>query len=157
MNDDDRDASPPVRRAAPDFRWEGVETLRYKDEGQAPFRAVTRQVLFQLPELQCEWRYFEVAPGGHSTLERHEHAHAVMVLRGKGRCLVGDTLHELSVHDLVTVPPGAWHQFRADDGTALGFLCLVNRERDRPRLPTPQDIEALSRDPQVAAFIRTGP
>ena len=59
------DASPasgPVRRALADCRWEGVDLMRYKDDGSAPFRDVTRQVLFQLPELHCEWRYFEVAP-----------------------------------------------------------------------------------------------
>jgi quercetin dioxygenase-like cupin family protein len=146
-----------LRRAAPDFHWEGVEPRRYKNEDSAPFHAVTRQVLFELPELHCEWRYFEVAPNGYSTLECHEHAHAVMVLRGRGSCLVGEQIHELSERDLVTVPPGAWHQFRAADDTPLGFLCLVNRERDRPRLPGPEDIDRLRRNPAVAAFIRTGP
>jgi quercetin dioxygenase-like cupin family protein len=129
--------------------------MRYKDEGGAPFREVTRQVLFQLPELHCEWRYFEVAPGGHSTLEAHRHAHAVMVVRGRGSCLVGERVYALAERDLVTVPPDTWHQFRADDDSALGFLCLVNRERDRPRLPRAEDIERLRRDPRTADFIRT--
>lgn len=145
-----------MRHAEPDFQWEGVENLHYKDDDSTPFRAVTRQLLFQAPELHCEWRYFEVTPGGHTTLERHEHLHAVMVLRGRGRCLVGERIHELSERDLVTVPPNAWHQFRAAADTPLGFLCLVNRERDRPRLPTAQEIENLRRDPAIAAFIRTG-
>jgi quercetin dioxygenase-like cupin family protein len=151
--------SPPtasaVRRALPDCRWEGVELMRYKDAGSAPFRDVTRQVLFQLPELHCEWRYFEVAPGGHSTLESHEHAHAVMIFRGHGRCLIGDAVHAVSQGDLVTVPPDTWHQFRAGTDAPLGFLCLVNRERDRPRLPGPADLAALRRTPEIAEFIRT--
>lgn len=146
--------SRPVRRALPDCRWEGVELLRYKDESQAPFRDVTRQVLFQLPELHCEWRYFEVAPGGHSTLECHRHAHAVMILRGRGRCLVGDRVFEVAERDLVTVPPDFWHQFRADGDAPLGFLCLVNRERDRPRLPESEDLARLRTIPEVADFIR---
>jgi len=152
------DASPasgPVRRALADCRWEGVDLMRYKDDGSAPFRDVTRQVLFQLPELHCEWRYFEVAPGGHSTLECHEHAHAVMIFRGRGRCLVGDRVFDVSERDLVTVPPDTWHQFRADDDAPLGFLCLVNRERDRPRLPGPEDLARLRAEPEVADFIRT--
>lgn len=152
------DASPasgPVRRALADCRWEGVELLRYKDDGSAPFRDVTRQTLFQLPELHCEWRYFEVAPGGHSTLECHEHAHAVMIFRGRGRCLVGDRVFDVNERDLVTVPPDTWHQFRADDDAPLGFLCLVNRERDRPRLPGPEDLARLRAEPEVADFIRT--
>ena len=41
------------------------------------------------PALACELRYFEMAPGGYSTLERHEHVHAVLILRGRGHCLVG--------------------------------------------------------------------
>ncbi len=51
---------------------------------------MTRQVLFDDPSMATQLRYFEVAPGGWTTLERHEHVHNVMVIRGKGRCLVGD-------------------------------------------------------------------
>ena len=67
------------------FHWDGVPVLAYKQDGDAPFRDVTRQVLFDDPALNCQLRYFEVAAGGHTTLERHEHVHAVMVVRGRGR------------------------------------------------------------------------
>jgi quercetin dioxygenase-like cupin family protein len=144
----------PVRRALPDCRWEGVAPMRYKEDDSTPFRDVSRQVLFQLPELHCEWRYFEVAPDGHSTLECHEHAHAVMILRGRGRCLVGERVYAVGEHDLVTIAPDTWHQFRADADAPLGFLCLVNRERDRPRLPDADDLERLRSVPAVAEFIR---
>ena len=144
----------PIRKALPDCRWERVDTLAYKAEGSAPFRDVTRQVLFDDPALRCEWRYFEVGPGGHSTLERHEHAHAVMVLRGRGRCLVGGRIHEIAERDLVSIPPLAWHQFRAADDAPLGFLCLVNRERDRPQLPDEAALAELRRDPAIAEFLR---
>src|SRR5690606_40807555 len=50
------DGDSPVRRALPDFRWERVEPMRYKEEDGAPFRDVTRQVLFQMPEQQSELR-----------------------------------------------------------------------------------------------------
>lgn len=146
----------PIRKAQPGFRWERVDLARYKQEGSAPFRDITRQVLFHEHDLPCEWRYFEIAPGGYSTLERHRHAHAVMILRGRGRCLVGDQVHAVSAHDLVRVPPLAWHQFRADADSPLGFLCLVDKDRDRPQLPDPQELAALRRTPQVGAFIRTG-
>jgi quercetin dioxygenase-like cupin family protein len=137
-------------------RWDGVEVLEYKAEGSAPFRAVTRQVLFEDPELAAQWRYFEVAPGGHTTLERHQHVHAVMVIRGRGRCLVGEEIHDLQPHDLISIPPLTWHQFRATEDEPLGFLCLVNAERDRPQLPNEQDLLELRRHPHIAAFIRTG-
>ena len=142
------------RRHQGGFRWEQVELLAYKAEGSAPFRDVTRQVLIERPELGCQLRYFEVDAGGHSTLERHEHVHGVVVLRGRGRCLLGDRVVELGALDLVTVPPLTWHQFRADPAEPLGFLCLVNVDRDRPQLPGEEDLAALRGDPVVADFIR---
>lgn len=144
----------PVRAEAGHGAWEGVEVLRYKAEGAAPFKDITRQVLFRDPTLACELRYFEVGADGYSTLERHEHTHAVMILHGRGRVLVGDRVHAVREHDLVHIPPRTWHQFRAEGGAPLGFLCMVNAERDRPELPTAEDLAALRRDPEVASFIR---
>ncbi len=146
----------PVRAFAPvgnDYRWAEVEQLRYKEEGAAPFRDVTRQTLFQRPDMRGELRYFEVAPGGHSTLERHEHAHAVMVLRGSGAVLVGDAVSPLKTFDLVTVPPSTWHQFRAAADAPLGFICMVDAERDRPELPDAGELERLRENKAAAAFL----
>ncbi len=143
----------PVRRARDGFHWDRVDTLRYKDEGSVPFRDVTRQVLFANAADGAEWRYFEVAPGGWSTLERHAHTHAVMVLRGHGRCLIGERVHEIAERDLVEVPPMTWHQFRAAPDAPLGFLCLVSRERDRPQLPDATALARLRSLPEVASFL----
>jgi len=143
-----------IRRACDGFRWEGVDVLAYKDADSAPFKDVTRQLLFRTEALGCELRYFEVAADGHSTLERHAHAHAVMILRGRGACLVGGALRSVGPHDLVSIPGGTWHQFRASEGEPLGFLCMVNVERDRPQLPGEADLEVLRVDPDIAAFIR---
>ncbi|MDX2005949.1 MAG: cupin domain-containing protein [Meiothermus sp.] len=142
------------KRAHRDYTWEDVEVLEYKAEGSAPFKDVTRQVLFEDEGLAAQWRYFEVGPGGHSTLERHQHVHAVMILRGSGSCLVGEEVSPIKLHDLISVPPLTWHQFRAAEGEPLGFLCLVNAERDRPQLPTEEDLRALRRNTKVAEFIR---
>jgi len=133
-----------VRHAEGAFRWEGVEVREYKQEGSAPFKDVTRQVLFEGAGLPAQLRYFEVAPGGWTTLERHEHVHAVMVIRGSGKALVGDRAYDIREHDLVSVPPMTWHQFHAGAEQPLGFLCLVSADRDRPQLPGPQEIDALS-------------
>lgn len=146
----------PVRAFAPEgdhFRWAGVEQLRYKEEGTAPFRDVTRQTLFRRPDMRGELRYFEVAPGGHSTLERHEHVHAVMVIRGAGAVLVGETVSSLKTFDLVTVPPATWHQFRASGDAPLGFLCMVDAERDRPELPDADELLRLRENKAAAAFL----
>lgn len=138
------------------YRWDAVEVMAYKPAGAggAPFRDITRQVLFEDPALACQLRYFEIAPGGHSTLERHHHMHGVMVLRGQGRCLVGDAVFDLVERDLIEVPPMTWHQFRAGSDETLGFLCLVNADRDRPQLPDDAELARLCADPAVAAFVR---
>lgn len=150
----------PVRPFAPagnDYRWTGVEQLRYKEEGAGPFRAITRQTLFRRPDLRGELRYFEVAPGGHSTLERHEHVHAVMILRGVGTALVGESVFPVRTFDLVTVPPSTWHQFRASTDAPLGFLCMVDAERDKPELPDARELERLRGSPEAAAFLDGAP
>ena len=145
----------PVTRYQGDFRWNGVSVHPYKPEG-THFRDITRQLLVG-PDagLSCELRYFELEPDGHSTLERHEHAHAVVVLRGEGRVLVGSEVFSIRPFDLVRVPSGSWHQFRAGGATELGFLCLVDAQRDRPARPTEAELQSLRADPEVAAFIRT--
>ena len=137
------DDAPLVRKHTGDFHWEGVDVLRYKQEGDAPFKDVTRQVLFESASLPAQLRYFEVAPGGHTTLERHEHVHAVMVIRGRGQCLVGEHAYAIGERDLVNVPPMTWHQFRAAADAPLGFLCLVAAERDRPQMPTRDEASQL--------------
>jgi quercetin dioxygenase-like cupin family protein len=146
-------AALPIRRAAPDgYSWDAVETRRYKEDPAAAFEGVTRQVLFSDPRFRGELRYFEVSAGGYSTLERHQHMHAVLVLRGAGRCLVGDAVHSIGLHDLITVPPWTWHQFRASPDEKLGFLCLVDAERDKPTLPSEAERESLMRTPAVRDF-----
>ena len=59
-------------------------------------------MLFGDPSFPAQLRYFEVAPGGWTTLERHEHVHAVMVIRGKGQCLATGVAH-LTSHCLKAV------------------------------------------------------
>jgi quercetin dioxygenase-like cupin family protein len=141
------------RRAHGDYRWDGVEELPYKEDDRALFKSITRQVLFSDPALRGELRYFEVAAGGFSTLERHEHMHAVLILRGRGHCLVGGEVKSLETRDLVTVPALTWHQFRATKGEPLGFLCMVDAQRDKPQLPTAEDLAGIAADPAVAEFL----
>jgi quercetin dioxygenase-like cupin family protein len=137
------------------FRWADVEPHAYKSEGSAPFKDISRQTLFKDEALAGELRYFEIAPGGYSTLERHQHVHAVMILRGAGRCLVGDEVRNVATLDLVSIPAMSWHQFRAGPDEPLGFLCMVDRERDRPQLPNVEDLAALSANPAIAGFLET--
>jgi quercetin dioxygenase-like cupin family protein len=152
----DIEQSPNFRRSEEGFRWEAVAHLPYKQDGSAPFKDISRQVLFHEAALGCELRYFEMDAGDCSTLERHEHAHAVMILRGSGECMVGDEVRPVKQFDLVSIPSWQWHQFRASAGDALGFLCMVNVQRDRPQLPTEEELAALKSNPAVAAFLGAG-
>jgi mannose-6-phosphate isomerase-like protein (cupin superfamily) len=149
----DTEHGPVFRPAQHDFRWDGVAHLPYKQDGSAPFKDISRQVLFHEAALGCELRYFEMEADGFSTLERHEHTHAVMILRGHGQCMVGTEVRAVKPLDLVTIPAWAWHQFRATDGEALGFLCMVNQVRDRPALPTEAELQAMRAHPDVARFL----
>ena len=145
--------SDHVRQTDP-FRWEGIAVKPYKADG-SHFAGITRQTLFEGGDgLACQLRYFEIAPRGWSSLERHHHAHAVMIVRGAARVLVGDRLIEARTHDLVRVPPLTWHQFQSLGDEPLGFLCMVDCDRDVPERPDADALAALRRDPGIAAFIR---
>jgi quercetin dioxygenase-like cupin family protein len=118
-----------------EFRWDGVPVTAYKPDPDL-FKDVTRQTI--VGEGAGEeagavlTRYFEVQPGGYSTLERHAHRHTVIVLRGRGSVRLSDEAHDIAPYDAVYVAPHTVHQFRATGGEPLGFLCVVERERDRP-------------------------
>jgi len=146
-----------IHRKAKDYRWESVEELPYKEDDRALFKSITRQVLFSDPELHSELRFFGMAAGGFSSLERHQHMHAVLILRGRGHCLVGGEVRPVETRDLVTVPAMTWHQFRATRGEPLGFLCMVNATRDKPQLPSVEDLAKLTADATIAAFLRNEP
>jgi ribulose-bisphosphate carboxylase large chain len=120
--------------AGGDFAWSGVPLQDYKPLDDS-WRGVTRRVLVgQTGESPLfHVRYFEIAPGGYTTLERHRHEHAVMVLRGRGQVLIGCETRDVAFGDTVYVAPGDPHQFRNDHGPEpFGFLCVVNAVRDRP-------------------------
>ena len=157
MNTPDEKTTPvvrPFREEAEGFRWTDVPVHAYKDTG-THFRGVTRQVLFGAADaLDCQFRYFEVEPGGYTTLERHVHVHAVLILRGAGHVLIGEAVHALQPFDLVHIPSSTWHQFHAEADAPLGFLCLVPCDRDRPQHPTPQDLNTLRSIPLLDDFIR---
>jgi len=143
-----------IRQASGDYTWDGVDVHPYKEDG-THFKSITRQTLFNgLDDLPVEFRYFEVGPGGHSTLERHCHQHAVMIIRGSGRVLVGNAVAEIGLHSVVHIPPMTWHQFRASDEDYLGFLCVVSNDRDRPQRPGEFELAELRRTSEVAEFIR---
>lgn len=136
------------------FRWNGLSVKGYNAVGNQS-KGMTKQILFESNEnLPSVLRYFEAEPGGHSALERHEHVHAVLILRGKGWILLGDTVYPISTNDTIYIPPQTWHQFYAPKDEHLGFLCIVAAERDRPARPTPEEVEELKKNPNIADWVR---
>lgn len=117
------------------FRWDGVPVESYKPD-PALFSGVTRQTVLGEGRgddaASIVARYFEVQPGGFSTLEQHEHRHYVVVLRGQGTVTLGDQVTAIARYDAVYVAPLTAHQFRATGTEPLGFICIVDRERDKP-------------------------
>ena len=111
--------------------YPGIEVTTYKDE-PGTWLGVTRRVLAGGSGTGFETRYFAVAPGGYTSFERHGHEHVVVVVDGEGEVRLGDEIHALKPGDVVHVGPNEPHQFRSDTG--LGFVCTVDRTRDRPVL-----------------------
>lgn len=126
-----------VLRFRDGFTWEGITPRAYKT-GQGPWRGVARHELDgdAGSAAPCHVRYFEIEPGGHSTYETHAHAHAVIVIRGRGLAVLGEQRIDVGFGDVIHVAPHEPHQFRNPTGEPFGFLCIVPADRDRP---TPVD------------------
>ena len=70
------------------FEWEGVPAEKYEKGGAV---GGTKCVLIGGRDSAVNFglRYYEVAPGGQSSFDRHDHDHGVYILRGKARVLMG--------------------------------------------------------------------
>lgn len=132
-----------------DYHWDGVERKQYKTD-TTTFKGVSRYSL--LGEADDEWelnmqtRYFEVEPGGYTSLEHHRHPHSVVIIRGTGTVVLGNETHPIHLNDIVFISPETLHQFHADRGEPLGFICIVDRYRDKPMTPSPDTIKTVMGD-----------
>jgi quercetin dioxygenase-like cupin family protein len=128
-----------VLRFQEGFRWQGVAVAEYKQPA-ANWCGIVRQILVgeSGEATGFDVRYFEIAPGGFSSLEEHAHTHAVFVLRGRGRVRLAEEEHDLSFGDVVYVAPHEWHRFaNAGADEPFGFLCLIDARRDLSLADTP--------------------
>jgi ribulose-bisphosphate carboxylase large chain len=128
---DNRSAFYPFR---PDFTWEGIIAERYKDE-EGGWAAIARNVLIgnHGESARFDLRYFEIAPGGHSSLEKHGHEHVVVCIRGRGQVLLAGAVREMNFLDTAYIGPEDPHQLQNPFDEPFGFFCIVNHDRDRPR------------------------
>lgn len=119
------------------FRWDGRSPTAYKQNGQLPFAGVTRTELIGTAGEQTAFdvRYFEIAPHGFSSLEKHGHTHVIIGLRGSGELTIEGRPFPIGPFDIAYVPPFAVHQLTNPGTEAFGFLCIVDHIRDRPQAP----------------------
>ena len=129
--------------------------LDYKDSQGALFRGISRRPLFKGDDFSGELRYFEIAPEGRSTLERHEHAHAVVVLLGGGGVPVGDAVFPVKVFDLIVVPPLTLAPVPRKGRVCVGLSLHGRRGTCKPEIQDEREIARLRTIPDVASFLAT--
>ena len=119
------------------FRWEGVESEPYKFSTHrgGEFCGASRQVLIGAngERVKFHVRYFELEPGGFTSLERHRHSHVMIAVRGRGLARVGSETVRLSPMDTLYIGPDQPHQLSAPGRGKFGFFCIVDAKRDEPR------------------------
>lgn len=116
------------------FKWSRIRAERYKKES-AGWSSIARHVLVgnNGESAKFHLRYFEIAPGGNSSLEYHKHEHAVVCIRGRGDVLIGRKTHTISYLDTVYIAPDTVHRLANPYDEPFGFFCIVNAKRDKPK------------------------
>jgi len=133
-----------LHKFSPDWSWGEVEKERYKDTAGC-WCGIDRNTLIgnRGEDAKFHLRYFEIEPGGNSSLEKHVHEHAVICARGRGRAVVEDRAYDLGPMDVLYVSPDTPHQLTNPYAEPFGFFCIVDAERDRPRELDEEDIKRL--------------
>jgi len=123
-----------IYRHSSNCRWTGVATDKYK-QVDGGWYSISRRVLVgkRGESAKFHLRYFEIAPGGCSSLERHRHEHVVICIRGKGRVKLGKKSCLIGNLDTVYIAPDTIHQLLNPGMEPFGFFCIVNAKRDRPK------------------------
>ena len=107
------------------YDWEGVRLGRYPSGVDVRGVSVRRLIGPREQAHNYALRYFEIEPGGWTSLDRHAHDHGVVILRGRGQVLLGCEKHDISYGDVVYIPGDEVHQFRNTAEEPFGFLCVV--------------------------------
>lgn len=70
-------------------------------------------------------RMFELQPGGHTPLHKHQHEHEVFVIEGQGTFVYEGQEHLFSPEYVIFVPAGSEHQFKNTGDSVMRMLCLI--------------------------------
>lgn len=136
--------------------WQGVPVAGYApgEPGNVERHTIVgeRRPSEDAPGPKLEVRYFRLAPGAASRLEKHEHEHYVIVGEGAGAAYVGGRTSALGPHDVVYVAPFEPHQFVNTGRGPFGFFCVVPTVRDFSQPLSPEELAAIAASP-AAAFV----
>jgi len=133
------------------FRWENIIEKPYKNNDNS-FLNVKRFEIVKGKDI--EFRYFEISKGGYSSLEKHEHEHIVMFIKGRGLVLIDNKVYEFEPFDIVYIPSWTIHRFIAKYED-IGFICVVKSQRDKPQKLTDEEIENLiNKNPELKDILK---
>lgn len=76
-------------------------------------------------------RRFIMEPGGGMPTHTNSVEHEQYVLRGRATIWIGDQTHQVSTDDVVYIPAGVPHGYRAEGDEPFEFLCVVPNGEDR--------------------------
>ena len=83
-------------------------------------------------------RRFVMQPGGGMPRHTNTVEHEQYVLAGTARVRIGDEVHEVSAGNVLYMPAGVPHWYRAGEGETFEFLCIVPNLPDRIQLAPDQ-------------------
>lgn len=118
-----------------DMVWRGVSDEPYKTV-TGGWSDIIRRVLIGARGESTKFhvRYFEIAHGGASSLERHKHEHVVICVKGEGIVRTGKSRRKMGFMDVLYIPPDTVHQLTNPYKSPFGFLCIVDARRDKPKV-----------------------
>jgi quercetin dioxygenase-like cupin family protein len=119
-------------------------TASVRSAGDIPVEPVTagtgtaRQVLIGPDEgPSFHMRRFIMEPGGGMPTHRNAVEHEQYVLRGRATIGIGDQVRSVSRDDVVFIPAGVPHWYRAEGDEPFEFLCVVPNRPDRMEILEP--------------------
>ena len=120
------------------FSWHGIHREKYKSACNS-WTDIIRQTLIgnHGESAKFHLRYFEIAPNGYSSFEKHRHEHVVIGIRGEGVCTAGNRKYKIRFLDTLYINPDEPHQLRNPFNEPFGFFCIVNAKRDKPIIIAP--------------------
>ena len=130
----------------PGFEWSGRPSSAYKDAPRPlPGPSRSRECAgsswsgSSASDSRTDLRYFEIEPGGYSSLEKHLHAHIVIGARGSGvlSSSEGRARDSSAPMDVACIGPLEAHQLRNESDEPFGFFCIVDHDHDRDRPAAP--------------------